>query len=211
VSAYAPPTITSLANQSLITGASSAALAFTVGDSVTPAAALTVTGISSNVGLIPNANIVLAGAGAARTVTITSLAGKGGTATITLTVKDGGNLTVATSFLVQVYAAPTISAVANQTTTAGTPTSTAFFTVYDLVTPAASLTVAASSGDTTLAPVTAIVVTGPTANGLCSVTVTPPAGQSGTVSITLMVTDGGGLTAFTSYTVTVQAKRAPRP
>src|SRR5258708_24531043 len=62
---------------------------FTVGDVETPAASLTVSGGSSNQTLMPDANIVLGGTGANRTVTLTPAAGQAGTATITLTVSDG--------------------------------------------------------------------------------------------------------------------------
>src|SRR5258708_11686429 len=62
---------------------------FTVGDVETPAASLTVSGGSSNQTLMPDANIVLGGTGANRTVTLTPAAGQTGTATITLTVSDG--------------------------------------------------------------------------------------------------------------------------
>ena len=44
---------------------STGAIAFTIGDDITPAASLTVAGISSNTTLVPNANIVFGGAGAA--------------------------------------------------------------------------------------------------------------------------------------------------
>ena len=50
---------------------------------------LTVTLSSSNTTLVPNANIVLGGSGANRTITITPAAGKTGTTTITVTVSDG--------------------------------------------------------------------------------------------------------------------------
>ena len=101
------PTITAIANQIIAPGTSTAALAFTVGDSITPVAALTVTGASSNYALVPNANIVFVGSGAARTVTVTPVAGKTGTVTITLTVKDAAGLTAKTSFIVAVGINPT--------------------------------------------------------------------------------------------------------
>ncbi len=49
----APPTITTIANQAMNVNMSSAALAFTVGDDLTTASALTVTGFSSNKTLLP--------------------------------------------------------------------------------------------------------------------------------------------------------------
>src|SRR4029434_6686882 len=50
---------------------------------------LTVTATSSNLTLVPNANIAIGGAGPTRTLTLTPAAGQSGTATITTTVNDG--------------------------------------------------------------------------------------------------------------------------
>ncbi len=64
-------------------------LDFTVNDAETPAANLTVTATSSNTAVVPNANIVVSGTGATRTVKITP-AGVG-YAAITVSVSDGTN------------------------------------------------------------------------------------------------------------------------
>jgi CSLREA domain-containing protein len=60
-----------------------------VGDIETPASSLTLSGSSNNTALVPNANIVLGGSGANRTITITVVPKKTGTATITVGVSDG--------------------------------------------------------------------------------------------------------------------------
>jgi subtilisin family serine protease/PKD repeat protein len=90
---YAPvnpaPTISSIADQSIVANASTGALSFTIGDAETAASSLTVTGSSSNQSLVPNANIVFGGNAASRTVTVTPATNQTGTATITLTVSDG--------------------------------------------------------------------------------------------------------------------------
>lgn len=95
------PTITALPDQSLSENSATSALAFTVGDDFTAAAALTVTKASSNTTLVPAANIVLGGSGANRTVTVTPAANQSGTATITLTVSDGVLTSIGT-FLITV-------------------------------------------------------------------------------------------------------------
>ncbi len=64
-------------------------IAFTVGDVETPAGSLTVSVVSSNQALVPDANLVLGGSEANRTLTITPAANQFGTATITVTVSDG--------------------------------------------------------------------------------------------------------------------------
>jgi glucuronoarabinoxylan endo-1,4-beta-xylanase len=95
------PTISGVGNRTVNEGTSTGAIAFTVGDLETSAAALTVSGTSSNTVLVPNANIVFGGGGANRTVTVTPAANKLGSATITLTVNDG-TLTASRTFVLTV-------------------------------------------------------------------------------------------------------------
>jgi autotransporter-associated beta strand protein len=94
------PTISAISNLSVPSGGNTGPLAFTVGDAETPGS-LTVTGSSSNPTLVPNANIVVVGSGASRSVTVTPVSGLTGTATITLTVSDG-SLTADEPFTVTV-------------------------------------------------------------------------------------------------------------
>jgi subtilisin-like proprotein convertase family protein len=93
-----PPTISSVVSQTTTVSTPTAPISFTVGDTETPAANLTVSGQSSNPTLVPNGNIVFGGSGANRTVTITPTAGQSGTATITLSVTDTGGATASTQF-----------------------------------------------------------------------------------------------------------------
>ena len=115
-SANTAPTISGIGNQIVISGSLTGPLPFTVGDSQTAASSLTVSASSSNLSLVPNANVVLGGSGGARTVTITPVSGQTGIATITLKVSDG-SLSASTSFTLTVNAttAPvvTLSAPAN--------------------------------------------------------------------------------------------------
>ena len=69
---------------------------------------------SNNTTLVPNANIVLGGSGANRTVTVTPAANQTGSATITITVSDGTN-SASDSFVLTVNTPPTISDIPNQT------------------------------------------------------------------------------------------------
>ncbi len=197
-----PPTITSVANQTINEDNSTATLNFTVGDAETSAANLTVTATSSNTTLVPAANIVLGGSGSSRTVKVTPAANQFGTATVTLKVSDGVN-TTSTSFVVTVNAVndlPTISAISAQTTLEDTATGDIAFTVSDVETPAANLTVTASSSNQTLVPNASIALGGSGANR--TVKVTPGQDQFGTVTITLTVNDGSA-TATTSFVLTV--------
>ena len=117
-SANTSPTISSVGNQTINAGSIAGPLSFTVGDAQTTAGSLTVSGSSSNPGLVPNANIALGGSSANRTVTVTPVSGQTGTATISLTVSDG-SLSASTSFTLTVNAstapAVTLSAPANGT------------------------------------------------------------------------------------------------
>ena len=96
------PTISDPGDQTVGPGESTGALAFTVGDVETGAGQLVVTATSSNTNLVPNANIVLGGSGANRTVTVTPADGQAGTTTITLTVSDGDGGSATATFDVTV-------------------------------------------------------------------------------------------------------------
>lgn len=84
-----PPTISDITDQSTTEDTPTGDIPFTVGDSETPAADLTLAGSSSNTTLVPNANITFGGSDANRTVMITPAANQYGTATITVSVSDG--------------------------------------------------------------------------------------------------------------------------
>lgn len=198
-----PPSITALANQTINLNASTAALAFTIGDDHTAASALKVFGVADNTTLFPTSRIILGGSGAVRTVSVRPGANQSGMATITLTVTDSGGLKTNTSFTVMVNAPPTITSVANQTISKGTSTAALTFSVGDDLTSPAALTVTAIASNTALVKPAGIVVTPPNALGVCTVTITPVAVYSGISTITLTVKDSGGLTTKTSFTVTV--------
>ncbi|MEO5368254.1 MAG: hypothetical protein H7831_18245, partial [Magnetococcus sp. WYHC-3] len=84
------PAISTPSAVNVLSGHSSSSVSFTVGDTETPVANLTVTATADNTTLLPASAIVLGGSGASRTVTVTPPAGVGnGTTTVTLTVNDG--------------------------------------------------------------------------------------------------------------------------
>ncbi len=206
-----PPTITALANQSINEDTSSGPLPFTVGDAETPVGSLSVTASSSNQTLIPNANLVLAGTNASRTITLTPAPNEnGGPVAITLRVSDGTATTV-TSFSVTVIPqndAPTVTSIADQTIAEDTSIGPLGFTVGDLETSPGSLSVTASSSNQTLIPDANLVLGGANANR--TITATPAPNQNGgPVTITVNVNDGTATTP-TTFTVTVtQQNDAP--
>ena len=197
-----PPTISSIADQSTAMNTPTAAIQFTVDDAESGPTNLTVSGVSSNLTLVPNGNFVFGGSGANRTVTITPAAGKTGTAIITVKVSDG-SLTNSTSFTLTVTATntpPTISTVADQTINEDTVAGPIPFTVGDAETPAGSLTVSGVSSSQTLVPNSNIALGGSGSNR--TVTVTPAPDQNGAALITLTVSDGQ-LSNSTSFLLTV--------
>ena len=204
------PTIAAIANQTTNEDTATVAIAVTVDDVDTAVASLTLSGSSSNTTLVPNANIVFGGSGTSRTVTVAPAANQSGAATITVTVSDG-SLSASTTFTVTVTAvndAPTIAAIANQTTNQDTATAAIAVTVDDIDTAVASLTLSGSSSNTTLVPNANIVFGGSGANR--TVTVTPAANQSGAATITVTVSDGR-LKAATAFGLTVTANTASDP
>jgi hypothetical protein len=203
------PTISAIADQSVLEGAATGALPFSIGDAETAAAGLTLSGTSSNTTLVPNANIVFGGSAENRTVTVTPVAGQTGTSTITVEVSDGV-LAAQETFLLTVNVvntAPTISAIADQTIPLNSSTGALTFTIADAQSAAATLALVGTSDNTTLVPDANVVFGGSDENR--TVTVTPVAGQSGFSLITIQVTDAGGLSSQETFTVTVNANTPP--
>src|SRR5207247_817811 len=110
-----PPTMSSVANQSTNEDTPTAAIPFSIGDVESTAGSLTVSGYSSNQGLVPDGNIVFGGSGPSRTLTLVPAANQSGTATITITVADPDGALASRSFILTVNPVndpPTISNVA---------------------------------------------------------------------------------------------------
>jgi subtilisin-like proprotein convertase family protein len=184
------PTISNITDQSINEDGSTGTLSFTVGDGETAAGSLTLSGSSSNPALVPNGSIGFGGSGANRTVSVSPAANQNGTTTITVTVSDG-QLSANDTFLLTVNAvndSPTISNIADQSTTVGTAVGPIGFTVGDVETTAGSLTLSGSSSNPTLVPNGNIAFGG--SGGSRNVTVTPAANQTGTATITVTVSDG---------------------
>ncbi len=128
--------------------------------------------------------------------TYTGSDGRGGsdTATVTITVAP-------------VNDAPTISEIADVTMNEDDTSGPISFTVGDVETAAVSLTVTATSSNTTLIPAIGIVLSGPGASR--TITLTPAANEFGTATITVTVSDGT-TTTTTPFTVTaVEVNDAP--
>lgn len=184
------PTISNVTDKSTNEDTATSAIPFTIDDTITDPASLTVTRNSSNTTVVPLANVVLGGSGASRTVTIIPAANQSGTSTITLTVSDGA-LTASDTFVLTVTAVndtPTISDVSNLTISKNTATSAVAFTIGDVETAAGSLTVTRASSNIALVPLANVVLGG--SGSSRTVTITPATNQTGTSNITVTVSDG---------------------
>ena len=115
------PTISIITNQITSENVAVSNIAFTIGDAETAAAALTLTGDSSNTNLVPVANIIFAGSGSNRTVTLAPTTNASGSTTIFITVSDG-QASASTSFVLTVVPVnhpPVLAPIADRTIHAG--------------------------------------------------------------------------------------------
>ena len=98
----AAPTISTITNVTIKEDTNTAALAFKISDRETTATSLSLSGVSSNLTLLPATNIVFGGSGSNRTVTLYPTKYKSGTSQLSISVGDpAGNLTT-TKFLLTV-------------------------------------------------------------------------------------------------------------
>lgn len=205
-----PPTISSIADQTVNEDTSTPAIGFTVGDSSTPAASLTLKGISSNPALVAQTGIIFGGSGANRTVTVTPAPNAFGTATITVTVADSQFGIASVPFLLTVTSVndvPSLSAIPNQTIGENSFLLPVGFTLSDADTPPAAITVTPTSSNAGLIPVSNITIHGLGTNR--SVSAKPVNDQIGVSTITLTANDGAGGTAARSFTLTVTNRSNP--
>jgi subtilisin-like proprotein convertase family protein len=100
------------------------------------------------------------------------------------------------------FKAPTISSIPNQTIQSNSSTGPLPFTIGDAETPPNELIVSGSSSNQVLVPNTNIVFGGSGANR--TVTVTPATNQKGVAQITITVTDEHNQSTSTMFTLTVQ-------
>jgi hypothetical protein len=204
-----PPTISSIADQTIQENASTIYLPFLIGDPDTAIGSLTLSSWSSSTSLVPPANIVFGGSGSNRTVRVTPAPDQFGSATIGIIVNDNSGNTSQTTFSLTVLSnavvsrPPVISSIANQTIQEDSSTALLSFVVADPDTPAANLTVSGSSSVPTLVPPENIMFGGTGSNR--TVRVTPAANQFGVATILILVMDDSGNSASTSFTMTVNS------
>ena len=159
---------------------------------------LTITGKTNGA----NGTVVITGGGTG--LTYAPNGNFNGSDSFTYTIADGNGGTASGTVNVTVTSVndlPTISNIANQSTAIGVAEGPLSFTIGDVETSAAALTLGRSSSNTTLVPTGNIVFGGSGANR--TVTITPAAGQTGTAIITVTVTDTNGGSANDTFVQTV--------
>ena len=207
------PTITPIADQTIMPSSTTGPLTFTLGDDNTPAAQLLVRATSSNGVLVPPGGVVIAQTGADRTITVTPEAGRTGVADITLAVTDANELTTTTSFRVTVRSVngPTITPLGDLSIQVGETVPEVTFDITD-DTPTSSLTPSIVSSNPALLDADGIrftvVQSADLSTSRYQLILTPKAGQTGATTIVIAVTDGDGLTATESFVLNVGAPPA---
>lgn len=201
-----PPTISSVTSPQNVAENSSINIAITIGDPDTSLSSLTLSGVSGDTTLVPNANIVFTGAGASRTATITPAVNRYGTNTISLRVSDG-TTTSSTTFSLQVTfknQLPTITGLPSTLTLDfNTPSSALPFTIGDVETPASNLTLSSQIGNPSLI---ASAVFGGSGTSR-TVMITPVTGQSGSTTVRVVVTDSNNESSSQTMSVVVNQQQ----
>ena len=185
------PSISTITNQTIRMDTLSPQWPFTIGDLETPAGNLNVSASSSDLALLPNENIFLAGTDSNRTVQVLPAGGRSGNVMVTVIVTDEIGNATSTSFVVTVLpnnTPPTISSFTNYHSVANTPLAPIPFTIGDTESSPGTLTVTATSSNPTLLPDANIVPGGGGADR--TLTITPAPQQIGNAVITLTVSDG---------------------
>lgn len=197
-----PPTISTIANQTIVEDSATSTVNFTVGDPNTPINNLVLSASSSNQVLISNSTFTFGGSGTNRTLSFRPQPDRSGSAVVTVTVSDG-QASANRGFTVNVTAVndpPTISDVSNKTIAMNGTTGSLPVTIFDKETAGASLTLTAQSSNPTLIPQSGLVLGGSGTNR--TISVTAGRSQGGQATVTLTVSDGTA-TASDTFLVTV--------
>jgi len=202
------PVITAIADITIDEDGTAGPTAFTVTDVDNDLSTVAVTATSSDTTLLPSVTLTPGGSPGAYTFTVTPAANQFGTSTLTFSANDGAITTTETALLTvnSVNDQPTITANFSTpvTTNEDTATGTLSFTISDVETGSAALTVAGASTNVALVDTGDLAFGG--AAGNRTLVVTPKPNQNGTTDITVTVYDGSGAanaTASVTFTLNV--------
>ena len=205
-----PPTLNAVANLTIneSAGLQTVSLSGISSGATNESQTLTVTASSSNPGLIPNPAVNYTSPNATGSISFAPIAYAYGSATITITVNDGGasNNVFSRTFTVAVNPVnnvPTLNSLANLTINEGASQQNVSLAgiTSGATNEAQSLSVTASSSDTSLISNPTITYTSPNTTG--SIKFTPVALAFGSATITVTVNDGGASNNVFSRTFTV--------
>lgn len=188
-----PPTLTHITDRTINEDTATTAIPFTIGDAETAASNLALSGTSSNLTLVPRANIVFGGSGSNRTVRVTPAPNQFGTTAITISVSDG-NLSRSRVFQLTVNPIndpPSIAPLADVVLSAYARSTFLSIITADIDTPAANLVLRGASSDTNVLPNANIVLGG---TGFTRTLTLHPV-TAGRATVTLTVSDGVAQTA----------------
>jgi hypothetical protein len=207
-----PPTISDIANTSTNEDTTTPAIPFTVGDTESPAGALTVSATSSDQTIVADGGITLGGSDGNRNITIAPVANANGFADITVTVTDEGGMTASDTFrltVVPVNDPPTITAATGITRQQAAGASVSqIATVGDIDNTTTSLAVSVNGGPS--ATVNGVTVSNIVVNADGTVNASIAAAcAASNASFTLRVTDPGTLFAQATLNVTVINETTP--
>jgi hypothetical protein len=179
------PTITAIADQSILMNSATDPLSFDISDAETAPESLVLSAHSTNPTLVNS--FVFGGTGAQRTITAIPAPNQTGTALITVRVQDAGNKITESTFRLTVFAQPFMSRIFPIVTDANTP---AVSTVSIINLPGDPLTwvLSGTSSDQGKAVNANITFEGTDTNR--TVTVTPQPNALGDVTITITATSG---------------------
>lgn len=192
------PTISAVADQSMIEDGPALTVAFIVQDAEVLPSSLVVSARSSNQLLVPDGSLVLSGDLLNRTLRLTPTLNEFGSTTISLIVREGtgpNDLAATNTFLVTVSArndAPTLNAIASLVIPAGAGLQTVPLSGIGMgaANELQTLVVSAVSDNASVIPDPLVAYTSPASVGTLSFT--PAGGATGLVQITVFVTETGG-------------------
>jgi uncharacterized repeat protein (TIGR01451 family) len=166
---------------------------------------LTITATSSNPSLIPNPRVSYVSPATTGTLSFAPATNSTGSVLMIVTVNDnaGSNNIATRIFGVAVNPVndpPFMSRIADQTINEDTSTTALAFTIGDVDSPLANLSVSGASSDPTLVPAANILFGGSGSNR--TVIVTPATNQTGSATIQVFATDGSA-TNMASFVLTV--------
>jgi hypothetical protein len=206
-----PPVISAIGGQTTSEDTPTGPIHFVVGDVESAAAALTLTGSSSNPALVLDAGIVFGGDESNRTVTITPQPNEFGSAVITVTVSDPGGASAADSFVltvVPVNDSPTLDAIANLLVNQNSGSQVVAITGLSAGGGESNqtLSVSAMTPDTNVVRILGVDYAG---GATATLTLAPVQGALGAATVTVVVNDGQISNNLASRTFTVTLNAAP--